>query len=273
MYNKNLWDAYDLKFFNGPGKYTEDDACYGSLPGMIRRFKRDHEYHAKPQTLVVSFRLDPFERGVDVDDYYYDEDEDDYDVDEMVDLQYYEIVAYCKWLIKHNILPPFSIESFIETETVYLPFQYWTNINSMYFSLTMLRYMHEGQNICRRIVEFDKLFELDPFVNVAMSHWFSEGCYNGGHCVCDCSYWRMERFWDNPHGQEMKKHAQLYLARISQSMYETFASDDDDWDEYSTGDYGDNPYFSWEDTCEKAERKLRMTTPKTWRGLCRYTCK
>jgi hypothetical protein len=251
------------------------DACFGSLPGMIRRFRRNYEQ--EPQMFAVTFNLQPFDSGIDdYDDYYEDDYSDDYTpTDEMDDLTNYEVREYSKWLIKHAIVPDFDIDHFIREEIAFFPFGYWHNVNDIYFSLTMHRYMHEGQNICRRILELDERYDLDPFVNIVLAHWLSDSHYNSGHCACDVSYWRDERYYDmdryDPDFSDNRGCAQLYMARIANAMSAFLKSGYDDSHEYDLKtQYGSNPYFEWEFSVAEHERKLKMDHPRTWRGLLRH---
>jgi hypothetical protein len=259
-----LRDAMEmLRINNNLHEVSLSDACFGYLPGMIRRFLRQTD-GVRPEMIAVKFNLTPFDDGAGWDEYdYYDGDDYDYDPEVMEDLTRHEIRLYCAWLMKHDLVPDFDVELFIQKETAYFPAQYWKNINALYFSLTMLRYMHEGQNIARRILAFDEKYDCDPFVNIALAHWLADYKYNNGHCVCDIEY---IRGYDDG-----TTTAQLKIAKIARAMRVYLQKGEDDIDEYRwEPGHQSQPYYQWENSCVNTEQGLKMVHPKTWRGVLRF---
>lgn len=261
------------------------DACWGDLPSSLHYFTKDKGYY--PKWLLFRFRTDPFKHGAPMgdgnDDYYndYDYDDDGY-YDEPLfgdDLSHSDIVNYCDWLVKHEFILPFDVDwfySYYDGGFGYFDLDLYNNLNKLYFACTMIRYTHEGQNIVRRILAFDRLFDLDPFVNVVLAHQFADFNYNGGHCVCAMHYWDSEKwggdYWKNKNLQPSiyKKYPPLYYAKIATAMRLFWNTAKDDRDRFGTKNGSGYPYFAYEKSIGSCFNKLsQMKTPKTWRGLLR----
>lgn len=262
---------------------NQGDSCWGDLPYSCHLFYR--AFGEFPKWLLFRFRTDPFANGAylgDGDDYYdddyYDEDDEPGLREEGEDLSHAEMYKYCDWLVKHKIITPFDVDKFIDYDDSgfgYIDLDNYRTMNQIYFACTMLRYMHEGQNIVRRILNFDRLFDLDPFVNTVLAHVFADYNYNGGHCVCAMQYWEREHFggdyWrpsDSVCQPEVyRTYKPLFYAKIASAirMEMDKVTGMNRKELYSLSNY---PYFKWEPECgENFNALSRMTTPKTWRGL------
>jgi hypothetical protein len=258
----------------------EGAPCWGDLTYDCHTFYKIHGEF--PKWLLFRFQIDPFANGASVgieEDDYYDDDyyyEDDYERERGADLEAHEIYRYCDWLVKHRIVKPFDVDHFMQYDNGgfgYLDLDNYFTMNQIYFACTMVRYMHEGQNIVRRIIKFDRLFDLDPFVNVVLAHQFANYYYNSGHCVCAMEYWEREQFggdsWSSMDLRPIiyKQYPPLFYAKVASAIRIEMDKvlDSTHKDKYKELGY---PYFKWENQCGKNFNKLtQMTTPKAWRGL------
>jgi hypothetical protein len=241
-----------------------DDACFVDLPYYLRRINMtdcDNNLF-----IVISYSLTPFdEYGND----YYDEDDyydgDDYSPSGQTDLSSSTISSYCEWMFKHKLHPEFDINDLLQYETYVVPLNFWKDINDIYWSLTMMRYLHEGQGLIRMMMKLDSMFDLDPYVNVALSHYLVDRHYNGGHCACDISYWWSERFghWGGDHRPAKGRYRKtpLYLSQIAHSMRWLMES--------NVRKLAYPSDINLETTLKRRESRLNHKTPTTWRGLLR----
>jgi hypothetical protein len=217
-------DIFSIKkedFYNGANSEI-DNVCWGDLPSdIVWYFDRDGEF---PELLAIYFNTNPWTMPAydygddyyDEDDEYYDEDNAPYDVyispghptrQELTDE---EKTAYCKWLQDNEFMPIFNIDHFLDSDVIVLPFSFWPpDSNTLYFSLTLARYMHEGQAIVRNILYLTKTFQgIDPFVAITIAHKLVESSYNGGHCICDWRYFTQPSRWKDNYNNNM---IELYI--------------------------------------------------------------
>jgi hypothetical protein len=283
-------NCYIPNGFDGIKYCILGDSCWAELPSLIADHCRDFDY---PKWLLFNFDLFPYNSGAssggDQDDYYYDDDdywEDDPPCKDGTDLSRREIIAYHDWLVKSGIIDPFDIERMMvpNGNYGYLCLDRYNNINNIYFACVLLRYMHEGQNLCRRIMKFDRLYDLDPYVNIVLAHYFADRHYNGGHCVCDQRYWWCEHFggdyWHqskNDVPPEYQKVPTAHIAQIAWAMRYEFENGDDDrekfpWMGATHEDHNRYPYFSYEKSLTERIHSLdiQTLTPSTWRALLAY---
>lgn len=286
-WNRHGKDEFDCKQF-----FVQGDSCWGDLPAQIARHYR---IFGKPKWLIFSFRTNPFEAGChlgqDPDDYYYDEyDEPEYDgrTDCLgEDLSYAEIRKYHDWLVKAEIINPFDVDKFIDYDNFgygYLDLNRYNNINNIYFACVLMRYMHEGQNVVRRILAFDELYNLDPYVNIFLSHLFADRNYNGGHCICDWAYFGCEHFggdyWHMRKDDLPEDYIEVptaWYAQVAWAMRELFENGESDEDAFpwmgsAQHDFQGYPYFKYEQSVSKLLEGLdiQTLTPGTWRALLAY---
>ena len=271
-------DTFGIIYKNGKGWGAERSACFAGLSGAINKYRHANDMEF-PTHLTIGYNLYPFSgERYDNDDDYYEEDDDYYDEDDYHnrdknDLSRDQIKRFTVWCIKHKLHPPIDVGHFLKYHVYTAELKAWKNINTIYFSLTMLRYIHEGQGVARRILSLDKEYDLDPYINVALAHHLQDRNYNGGHCVCDYSYWNEERYggWGGDERPATKRNDPLNISRIAHSLRWLMEKTKSDRTKYSNTRSYSTPGFQLETTAKGYEQKLQHTSPTTWRGLLRTT--
>ena len=188
-----------------------------------------------------------------------------------------EVAAYSKYLIQSRLVPEFDVETFITQEAIYLPIKVYT-LNALYFQLTLLRYMHEGQNLCRRMLKFHKQFpQIHPMLNVVMSHVFADNAYNSGHCLCDTNYIMSSLSYGNydsrPKGPNVVANVTLSYIRYLNESHET------KYDPWKYRGTAEKPavyrrgHFNLEDGVRHYYRSLKSVdriTSRTWAAIIKH---
>lgn len=94
-----------------------------------------------------------------------------------------EAKAWYKWCKDTKLVPPFSVARLLDAKVVIFPFNALKSSQHMYFCLSLLRYAHEGQNICRRTMAIHDYLQCDPLLAVMLAHIGAKGAYNSGHAI------------------------------------------------------------------------------------------
>jgi hypothetical protein len=246
--------------FDEFGRY--DRACFANLSGIIKDYKATHK--VLPEWVSIGYNV------LDMDISGYDDEDDWYEAEEedssgcFSALTVKEVRDFCFWAFTNKLHPKFDVKSFLMNKAYTVPFGWWKDINSLYWSLSLMRYMHEGQGLCRRIVALDKEYGLDPFVNIILSHYLANSKYNGGHAIADMTFWFAERYgrFYGDRRPEERRVTQNYLYRIAKASRKLL-------NEKHTG-FGRD--YDMEQSLKKYESALpELKYPKTWRGLLKKT--